>query len=261
MFNDKYFIFDGVRSKDFNIAIVSVGDNDTDRQFGIKRNITEVDGVNVPIFTGVENECPTKNITIAKLDSYNEIIPFNKGEKDRISSWLFKNEYKPFISMDDENKVYYVMFTEGNIYTNGLEQGYINLTMRLSSPYAYSNVMNDFVRVSKYKEINIFNDNNINEDIIPDIEIEMLGDSNKIEILNKMNGSRFSLKDLEKGEHVRVYGDSLLDIVSLKDKEKNLFEKSNKDFLRLRNGRNKIEIKVNGIADVKIIYQYPLAIN
>lgn len=261
MFKDKYFIFDGKRSKDLNLAIVSVGDSDTERQFGVNRNVSEISGVNIPIFTGFENECPSIPLTIAKLDSYNEIIPFKKGEKDEICAWLFQNEYKPFISMDDENKVYYVVFTEGNIYTNGLEQGYINLTMRLSSPYAYSNVMNDFVRVNNYKEINVFNDNNINSDIVPDIEIEMLGDSNKIEILNKMNGSKFLLENLEKGEHIRVYGDGLMDIVSLNNKNRNLFIKSNKKFLRLRKGRNKIEIKVNGMAEVKIIYQYPIALN
>jgi len=67
--------------------------------------------------------CETDDINIAKLNA--------------ISTWLCQSTYKPFISEDNPNKVYYIMATNQiDFMTNGVEQGYFEIEFRCQHPYA-----------------------------------------------------------------------------------------------------------------------------
>ena len=52
--------------------------------------------------------------------------------------------------------------------------------------------------------------------------------------------------------HGIVYGDGIMTMVSLSDNEFNLRKKSNKKFIRLQNGENKIQITGNGTFIIKV---------
>lgn len=261
MFKNKYFTFDGMRSIDKNIAIVSIGSNSSNTQFGLKQSVEKQDGIgDVPLYKGVKRETSQFDITLCKLDKQNNLLKFTEKEKNDICRWLFKKDYRPFVSEDDRSKVYYVIFTEGDSFFNGLNEGYINLKMELNAPYAYSPIVDDFWRVTNLKEINIYNNSNIDCEVYPDVEVELLDDTNKVEIYNQMTGSRTILENLQPNEHLYIYGDEVRDIVSMVDKDRNLFPNFiNKQWLKLVYGRNKIIIKAKS-ANVRIINQYPLAI-
>lgn len=260
MFKNKYFTFDGVRSIDKNIAIVTIGSDSSNTQFGLKQSVEKQDGIgDVPLYKGVKRDISSIDITLCKLDKQNNLLRFTEKEKDDICRWLFKKDYKPFISDDNKSKVYYAIFTEGDSFFNGLNEGYINLKMELNAPYGYSAIINDFWRVVNFKEVNIYNNSNIDCELYPDIEIELLGDTDKVEIFNQMTGSRTILENLQPNEHLYIYGDEVRDIVSMVDKDRNLFPNFNKKWLKLVYGRNKIIIKAKS-ANIRIINQYPLAI-
>lgn len=260
MFRNKYFTFDGVRSIDKNIAIVTIGSSSSNTQFGLKQSTDRQDEIgDIPLYKGIKRDISSIDITLCKLDKQNNLLTFTEKEKDDICRWLFKKDYRPFISEDDRNKVYYVIFTEGDSFFNGLNEGYINLKMELNAPYAYSSIVNDFWRVTNFKEVNIYNNSNIDCDLYPDIEIELLGDTDKVEIFNQMNGSRIMLENLQANEHLYIYGDEVRDIVSMVDNNRNLFPSLKKKWLKLGYGRNKIIIKAKS-ANIRIINQYHLAI-
>ncbi|MEG2289627.1 MAG: phage tail family protein [Clostridium sp.] len=260
MFKSKYFSFNGINSRSKNISIVSVGENGNNNQFGIRQSAESQDGIgDTEIHKGTKREAPSLDITLCKLDRENNLLSFSQKEKDFICRWFFKREYKPFISEDNRSKVYYVIFTEGDSFFNGLNQGYINLKMQLSSPYAYSTIIKDTWRVSNYKEIDIYNNSNIECELYPDIEIELLEDTNMVEIYNQMTGSRTILNNLQPKEYIYIYGDELRDIVSKVDEKRNLFPNFNQQWLKLVYGRNKIIVKAKA-CNIRIINQYPLAL-
>lgn len=257
MFKSKYFRFDNKDSKNYNLAIVSIGSSDN-FQFGVGQSVQDTEGLgDVPIFTGIKRDCPTIPITICKMDRENNLLPFRDKELDDICRWLFKKEYKPFISYDD-SKVYYGIFTKADKFENGINEGYINLEFQLSSPYAYSTVINDYWIVNKQREIDIFNDSNVESMYYPDVEVELLKDCTDIEIHNMNTGDKVVFENLLHDEHLYIYGDGLRDIVSLVDENRNLFPNFNKKFLKLRYGRNKIVVK--GDCKINIKKQYPIAI-
>ena len=259
-FRNVYFQFDGKNSKDRNLKIVSVGNSTKGNIFGVNQDIKEYDsGTDIPIFLNTKRKIPTIQITIMKVNKYNRAEAYRKDELREISRWLFQREYKPFISWDNTGIVYYAIFTKGEDFENTAKEGYINLEMRLNAPHAYSNQLIDYFRVSNEKKVEIYNNSNLEKFIYPDVEFELLNGTTRLEIINESINQRVVFNGLEPNEHIYVYNDGLKDVVSLKDNNRNIFNKFNKEWLKLKYGRNRL--KIIGDCNIKFINQYPIALS
>lgn len=258
-FRSTNFMFDGKNSRDRNLKIVDIDGKNEDIIFGVEQNINEDDSVgDIPLFLGVKRSIPTIPITIMKMNNFNRPIPYSKGELEEICRWLFQKEYKPFISYDNAGIVYYVIFTKGNNFETSAKEGYLNLEMRLNAPHGYSNPLISTYRVKGEKQIKLYNNSNLDDIVYPDIEFELLNNTTSLEIRNESIGQSIIFNDLEPNEHIFVYNDMLKDVVSMTDKNRNIFNKFNKEWLKLRYGKNRI--KIIGECKIKFINQYPIAL-
>ncbi len=247
---NKWFRFNGFDSKG-KYMICTKGNGDLTSQFGVNRSINEEDGVgNVPVFYGVKDECPTLEMSITKVSNKDGIEPFTDSELMELTRILCKKEYKPF---ECGGLVYYVIFTQGSLWRVGSGEGVITLNMRLSSPHAYSPIMLDSVRCSEEKIFDVYNGSMYDDFIYPDIEIKML-QGNSIKIENVITGQVLEFTNLDNNEHIYIYNDNMKQMVSKLDRKKNVYSKSNKEFLKLPYGRNRIKITCE-LAQVKFIHQ------
>lgn len=246
---NSWFRFNGFDSKG-KYMICTKGNGDLTSQFGVNRSINEEDGVgDVPVFYGVKDECPTLEMSITKIVN-DEIAPFTEIELSELTRILCKKEYKPF---ECGGLVYYVIFTQGSLWRVGSGEGVITLNMRLSSPHAYSPIMLDSVRCSEEKIFDVYNGSTYDDFIYPDIEIKML-QGNSIKIENVITGQVLEFTNLDNNEHIYIYNDNMKQMVSKLDRKKNVYSKSNKEFLKLPYGRNRIKITCE-LAQVKFIHQ------
>lgn len=256
-FRSPYFVFDGIKSKDLGIQIITTSfSGGADRQFGVMRKINEEVGVSdVPILNNISKETPSFKIQITKATS-KKLLSFTEDDYRQIQRWLFKNEYKPFISMDNPSVLYYVIFTSASHFENTKKQGYIELEMKLNAPYGYSSIINEMIYVNGTKNLSIYNESSVNDFIYPDVEIELLDNTSNISITNTTHGESMSLNNLESNEHLYIYNGDIKYIESKIDPKRNLFKNFNKNWLRLRYGKN--DINITGKCKVKIIYQIPI---
>lgn len=257
-FKSFYFQFNNISSKLRNLKVVSIDDESLD-SFGIEQEINEEDdGTDIPLFLGVKRKCPELTITLMKMDEWNRPLPYAEGELEEICRWLIHREYKPFISFDNLGIVYYVLFTKGESFYNGAKEGYLKFNMRLSAPYAYSNVLIDSYKVIGQRIIDIYNGSDIEEFIYPDIQFELLGDCKNITIENLTLGETMTFQNLANNEVVYVYNDKIKDVVSKVDKRRNIFKNFNRKFISLAYGKNRL--RITGDCNIDIINQYPISL-
>lgn len=163
--------------------------------------------------------------------------------------------------LENNGKVYYGHFVgDSSIWMNSAKQGYITLSYELASPYCYSPIMLNPVRISESKRIEIFNKSNASEKMYCDIEFELLDDSSSINITNLTTGQVLEINNLELNEKATIFGDSR-EIISKVDDTRNLFKLSSRNFkaLELIYGKNIYEIKSSS-AKIKIVYQNELGL-
>lgn len=253
------FQFNNVSSKSKKLKLVNVDGKNEESFFGVEQEVIEEDnGTDVPLFLGVKRKCQTIPVTFMKVDDLNNPLPYRKGEFDELCKWLIHKEYKPFVSWDNPGIVYYVIFTKAKDFVNRAKEGYISLDMRLSAPYGYSNQLISPYYITKEKIINVYNGSDLDNLIYPDIEFELLGDCRDVVIQNLTLNQTMEFHDLEKNDVIRVYNDGIKDVISKKDKNRNIYKNFNRKFLALTYGKNRI--KIIGNCKINIINQYPIAL-
>lgn len=250
-FKSDTFIFDGVSSDLYGLKIVNVENDGFKSMFGTDRGIDEDDNFgNIPIFYGIRESCPEFQIELTRVDVNLNVLPINDSDLRIIGKWLFKKEYKP---LEVNGLVYYVIFTKGTRWDNGSNMGYLNLTIRMSSPYAYTPIMNSYHTIKGVKKIDLDNISSYDEDIYPDVEFELFEDGD-FKITNMTTKEIFEFKDLLKGSKINCYNEGLKQLIDKEKTNDNLMSKFNKKWIRLVSGKNKIKIESKN-AKVRIVYQ------
>ena len=136
------------------------------------------------------------------------------------------------------------MFTDGEqTYLNKANQGYITLTFQLDGGHAYGQI--EKITKSGGSIFTIDFKNNVGEYYYPDIEFNVSGSSFSIE--NTTLGEKIEFNNLDASCRKGViYGEGIMTIISSTDATVNMREKSNRKFLRLKNGANVIKIIESG---------------
>lgn len=240
--------------------VVSVGNSDNDRKFGISTSIEREDSVGVvPLFVKRNKELQSIDIQLFKCDNMGNGLKITDNDLFELNRIFFAKD--DIGVLENNRKVYYGHFVgDSGVWMNSAKQGYITLSYELSSPYCYSPVMLNPVRVSESKRIEIFNKSNASDKTYCDIEFELLSDSTSITITNLTTGKTLEINNLEINEKATIFGDSR-EIISKVDNTRNLFKLSNRNFkaLELVYGKNIYEIKSSN-SKIKIVYQNELGL-
>lgn len=254
------FTFDGVSGEDLGYFIVNTG-SDSGAVMGTSRTIQEEETNNfAKSFQGVKYNAHTFEITIAKVKKNGDASPITEEDVFFLNNWLLKpNDYRIFISHQNRDVLYYVIFTEATDYLNGRRQGYIKLKMRLSSGCSYSTVAHHAHKVAPNHTIEIYNKSNVEDYVYPDVNfITRFESNNGIRIINQTLGETMEFWNLPPNHEFMCYNEGLKQVVCVTNGGLNLQPLFNKKWLRLAYGRN--VIRIEGTCDIDIFFQNKIAI-
>lgn len=254
------FQFDGKKLSELEIqggkfVVVNTSESNNTRKIGLTRSLTTEEGViGNKTIAKIDETALTMTIIISKFDSKDEPTTITDNDLKILTSWLFSPvNYKELIALDEEaDIIYYGMFTDGEqTYLNKLNQGYITLTFQLDSNHAYGREVQYVKSVNGTVEFDIPFEDNVREYYYPDIEFNVTRNSFSIKNITMNETMEFTNLD-SSCRHGIIYGDGIMTMISLSDNTVNLREKSNKKFIRLQNGNNKIQIIGNGTFTIKV---------
>lgn len=245
-----YFEFNGEESTNYGIMNVHVSTGLFNETFLSGRSITEhsVRGRHKPYFQEVSRSPKTINLTFYLSEGWDEY------HIKAVSRWLNVNHYKPLIFSAQPEIVYYAMpVDESTLAHNGLRQGYITISMRTDSPYSYGKEMTTgWIDATESDTTEIVIDNLGDDTIIPDIEIEKVGDGDISisHIYEESDG--FIITGLKDSEVITIDGENRLIETSLPGVYR--YANSNKQYLKLPFG--KCQLLVSGKCYIKFDYRY-----
>lgn len=198
------FFFNNQSSNDLGIININIeGGLLQERLFAPTELFEEsIKGNSKPYFLSKEQKPFEFQLAFAFLDY------FDNNKLREIARWLNVNYFKEFYFLENPNYRFFVMpVSDSYITHNGLNQGYVTVTMRTSDAFAYSH---EIMSIEYDLSVNAPTGTNIridNEGDVP-IGIEMwitkIGDGD-ITIINKDDANKeFKVKDLKDGELVYI---------------------------------------------------------
>jgi phage-related protein len=241
------FNYDGVWSEEYGVVHVVLDSGMYEETLVATRDIneTKVRGNSKPMLYGVEDSTLSFDMTIAFEKR------FTDDDVDRLIRWLFSNHYKPLYFEGKEDRVYYCMPTgDSNIIHNGLNEGYIAITMRCDSPYVYSqNIITPKETVSTTKTITLQNDGQFT--VFPEISLKKSGNGKiTIESLDD-GGDIFEITYLANGED--IYLNCEKEIIESDAPGVYRYDKLNGHFPRINYGANRF--KITGACTIQFRYK------
>ena len=248
------FRFDDRNLSDFGFKVVNVQNSTNTRKIGLARTLTTVDGViGNKVIQSITETQGQFTIVVSKFNE-DKIAPITDEDLKQITTWLFSpTDYKELIAINEEsNIIYYGMFIDGEqTYVTEDNRGYITLTFILDSNHAYGEEIHYVKEVDGTLNFTINFEDNVRGYYYPDVEFNVTGNSFSIKNITMNETMEFTNLD-DSCRHGIIYGDGIMTMVNVTDKEFNLRKKSNKKFIRLQNGDNEIQITGNGTFTIKV---------
>ncbi len=246
----EYFQYDGMNSSDFGIMNVSVSEGMFEESFLSNRSIKEfkVRGNDKPYFSEIERQPLTFSLSFAFNNAWDDELIRN------VKQWLNTDYYKPLIFSEDPQKIYYAIPVDSlNIIHNGLKQGYVTLTMRCDSPFAYGHeLMTHWYDFSTSDANSLVLENLGDCDIFPQIHVEKVGSGN-LKISNYTDGkSNMEIINLLDKEELYIHCDKQFMESSIPSVYR--FDDFNDVYMKLVYGQN--QIKITGKCKIKFRYEY-----
>lgn len=255
------FTFDNINGEDLGYYVVSTSSNG-ESYMGVSKKIVEEDTSNfAPSFQGVTYDTVEFNLTIAKINKIGNAVPISEEDIFFLNNWLLKpQDYRIFISHQNRDVLYYAIFTKASNFLNGAREGYINLTMRLSSGCSYSTVAHHNMQVVDSYTIDIYNKSNVEQYVHPDVNFitKFYSKTGNIKIVNETLGETMQFTDLPTEGEFMCYNEGLKQVVCVTNKDFNVQPHFNKQWLRLAYGRNRIT--VYGQCHIDIFFQNKIAL-
>ncbi len=242
-----YFIFDGIKSSDMNLYNVRVGHSGfVEVPFIGRANIRETTSHKkiIPRLHSVKREPISFTLQFMLMDDNLQPKEWTPEDRYKIGKWLIHDTYKEFQTSDDLGKYYYVIIEDAEKLYLASGKGYLEVTCRTNSPYAWSPIYIlpfDLSDNDATTTIVLENKSNVEQYHYPKIEIESLASETTVELKNLSNG----------GETTKFEGLSKNEVISVDNENRiiksdlfgtNPFEKFNKTWLELVQGNNEIEV-------------------
>lgn len=249
------FQFNGQKLSDFGFVVVNTGNSNNTRKIGLTRSLGTAEGVRgSKVVSEITETTQQITIIVSKLDNKGMPLGINDNDLEKLTTWLFSpTNYKELVALDEVAPIiYYGMFTDGEqTYLNKNNEGYITLTFELDSNHAYGEEVEYVKAVNGTVNFNIPFKDNVRNYYYPDIEFNVTGNSFTIKNTTMNETMEFTGLD-STCQHGIIYGDGIMTMISVTDNTVNLRGKSNKKFIRLQNGDNRIEITGNGTFTIKV---------
>lgn len=245
MFLSPYFSFKGIDCRNFFIMITTTDKNDM-IEVGIPYS-SKLTMENTFYYTEELEQPETISLNLTLVDENRMPLKWTNECFQDVKDWLISDDFEEFISYDNPEYVYYFKciklvknFTYGGI-------GWVTATFQPLNHYAYKRIIIDkLINGKEYIEIN----NITNKNYEPKIIINNLGTENKtIRIGNLL------LKGISTNENV-IIDNYLCSIHG--DINGNMLSNSNREWLSLKPGENKI--LVEGNLFINIVCEFPMII-
>lgn len=234
-YSDKFY-FDDVYSLDFNIYLVYES-KELLNKYGISYNKEDENEITLTFCYATENGSPLK---------------WEEETLEDVLGWLITDNYKEFISEDNEDIVY---FLKGTSYVKRFTpdmKGIIDVTFKTLSQYGYKYYTKKVVNPTT--EFEILNSSNINKPYKPVIELKNISSEN-IQISNlTTNKSPFIINNLSNKD---IIIDNTIGTITDIDGN-NLIMNSNRKWIELVKGYN--SILVEGNCDIIFKAYYPVMV-
>jgi hypothetical protein len=177
MFISEGFTFNSVASSSYGFKIVrsqamaqgTIGEN--------RSIVTEIYRTNpLPTFYGVKREPLRFKIGVVSA------TPFTDSLRSSLVSWLFVNDYKPFVSDDFPTVTYYCLPTgDSQKFFCDLAQGYAEIEFECNAPWGIKYANHGYAGVTNPTTVSINNVSNIGDNYLPvDLTFTIAGTSLKI---------------------------------------------------------------------------------
>lgn len=247
------FHYNGKNSDDLGIYLVKLETNMVRDPFLGEREIIseQIIGNDQPYLYDTKTSPLKATLTLSLLEGL-----WTTAKRRAIADWLVTENFELFYSTDDINKRYYLMYEDGiDLFTNGNQQGYIEVSFMNISPYTYSPVYtvdHDLSLISVPTTIQFTNDGDTL--LKPEIWI------------TKYGAGDFSIKNLTDGNReFKFTGLADQEVVYVDNKDRYIesdipltyrYDEFNGNFLFLVKGINSLE--VTGSAYLSFRYEYEL---
>lgn len=257
---EDYIVYDGINSRDLGLLVVEINSGMIEMPFGYSRSILEEEvGLrDTPYFFGVKSNALELEITFCN-DEFSE---WDMDTRWKINRWLYKDrQYKTLTLGDNRDVVYYCMpVGDPKRYDNGNKKGYITIKFRCNGPFPYTKTAMEVYDYTKNPSntIEIRNMSNVLNYYYPEVMIEMTDDT-EVSIINLTNNNEeFKFIGLKKGEKIYINNDLKQIKSSLEESGIYRLNNFNKNWFRLVQGKNRIQIKGN----VKVVIRtsYPISL-
>jgi hypothetical protein len=250
------FTFDGTTSTSKGLMIVNMDNGIRSLPYLPSQQIVEEypNHVNKPYFYQTKRDPLTFTVSFTLVSG-----TWTLSKKLEIAQWLYRNEYKTFVSDDYTGYVFYVIATNrADFMTADLSNGYFTVEFRMNAPFAYTTAgtttVHDLSSNPTTTDVVVTNSSNIADYFYPEVEIEL-----------KSTSTGFSIVNLSDSNRETVFtGLDLLETITLQNEKKQIlsdtgeyrYDEFNKVWLRLAYGTN--TLRVTGNCVLTFNTQYPV---
>lgn len=196
-----HFNFGGISSKTYGLINI-VTDNGMYTETLIadrSLNETKVRGSKKPMLHSIEDSPLEFDMTIAFEQSYTDEIINN------VIKWLFVDYYRPLYFEGKENRVFMAIAVGSpQIIHNGLNQGYVELTMRCNSSSVFSpHAVTPLTTVTTSSTITVVSDSHF--DVYPEISFKKIGIGHVNITSLDDGGNIFEVRNLTNQEDIYIH--------------------------------------------------------
>lgn len=250
MFISEHFTFNGIYSKDMNVAIVTT-DRDMFHNIGVEYVSDveiEIDSIDYnPYFTEKTSQPSDIELLLVFYDN-STMMPLNVDviDMEEVYNWLLTDDFSPFISDDDEELIYYFKVVNIKKVLTFDKKGYLSVTFKPYSKYVYKRETYE-IDVAGSTVLEVENPSRV--DFYPIIKVTNNGDKTTINKINDME-----IVGLANGETVIV--DNLMKLVQ-SEEGLNKFNCCNRCWIKL-NKKEVNTLTLSGNCKIEIIAEFPL---
>lgn len=242
------FYLNNIYSKDKQICIATTESNILN-EYGIvySEDVTLLKNSDTSSSYYKNEDSETEDIVLQLwyVNENNEPLIWDDEKLKDTYGWLISDDgFIPFISEDDMNLTYYFKVTKISKFFNFQMKGYLEVTFRPYSEYAYHEYVKPFI-VNELRNHYMFNYSNIEHNYAPIFELQNLGDEQTINSIKNLtsNNDAFEIVGLKKNQTVII--DMLTGEIQDVETGENLFSKCNKKWFRMSEQGCNVEFKGN----------------
>ncbi len=249
--NSLNFYYNGRHSSEIGVSLVSLngGMHQTNYLPNKKIFSEKIAGNNTPYVFGSDYDPLEFKLVLACIDGEQ----WTDSKRREVARWLDTSTFEEFYTEDEPDKYYYFHY-QGlvELTRNGVDEGYIEVTMLNDSPYARSPVQEKRYELTNITSPTIIEFENIGDEVIyPEMWIYNMYDGN-FQIRNLSNGGKdFKFINIANAE--TIYVDNEHHHIETDITLTYRYDNFNNNYLELVRGINRLE--VTGACSLLFRYQ------